>query len=190
MESREQNALPDAVKEQLPRMDDIVRYQLQRASASGRSDVTRSQQVAPVVIKIINTLQKVYRDKGVSCTQELDEQAQFYGDQGDLMEFLGNLLENAFKYCKGLVLIRVTSQGSESGMRSSLQITIGDDGVGIPESEWRRVLGRGERQDQRQQGQGIGLSVADDIIRLYGGVLEIGQSELGGAEIRVRFGAD
>jgi two-component system, OmpR family, sensor histidine kinase PhoQ len=190
VDSQEQSALREAVIEQLPRMDEIVRYQLQRASASGRSDVTRAQQVAPVVTKIINTLHKVYRDKKVSCSQELDRAAQFYGDKGDLMEFLGNLLENAFKYCEGSVLVRVVGQSTEPGIRSSLQIVIGDDGPGIPESERERVIGRGERQDQRQPGQGIGLSVADDIVRLYGGELKIGHSELGGAEITLGFGAN
>ena len=187
MESKDEESLRDAVSEQLPRMDEIVRYQLQRASASGRSDVTRAQQVAPVVTKIVNTLQKVYRDKGVTCNQELDPATVFYGDQGDLMEFLGNLLENAFKYCDKIVAISVVCPECEPGTRLSLEITISDDGAGIPESEWTRVLGRGERQDQKQQGQGIGLSVADDIIRLYGGELKIGRSELGGAEITVSF---
>ncbi len=188
MDSHDDASLREAVTEQLPRMDEIVRYQLQRASASGRSDVTRAQQVAPVVSKIVNTLQKVYRDKGVVCEQELDNEAMFYGDQGDLMEFLGNLLENAFKYCVGSVAVSVECPEHEEGARPPLLLTIEDDGAGIPESEWKRVLGRGERQDQKQQGQGIGLAVADDIIRLYGGELEIGHSELGGAEIRVQFG--
>ena len=187
MDSKDDNSLREAVREQLPRMDEIVRYQLQRASASGRSDVTRAQQVAPIVSKIINTLQKVYRDKGVTCTQEIDDQARFYGDQGDLMEFLGNLLENAFKYCRGFVSVQVGGGKVEDEVRSPLYILIGDDGAGIPVSEWKRVLGRGERQDQKQHGQGIGLSVADDIIRLYGGELEIGHSKLGGTEIRVSF---
>ncbi len=187
MESQRKDSLREAVREQLPRMDEIVRYQLQRASASGRSDVTRAQQVAHIVGKIVATLHKVYRDKGVACVQELDENARFYGDQGDLMEFLGNLLENAFKYCRGSVRVQVEEDAIESGMRAPLLITIGDDGAGIPASEWKRVLSRGERQDQREQGQGIGLAVADDIIRLYGGELEIGLSELGGAEISVRF---
>lgn len=189
MEGGADDSLREAVAEQLPRMDEIVRYQLQRASASGRSDVTRAQQVAPVVTQIVNTLQKVYRDKGVVCDQGLDNKALFYGDKGDLMEFLGNLLENAFKYCTGAVYVGVECPEHEEGTRLPLQIIIADDGAGIPESEWERVLGRGERQDQKQQGQGIGLSVADDIIRLYGGRLEIGHSELGGAEIRVIFRA-
>ncbi len=187
LESEAEGSLREAVAEQLPRMDEIVRYQLQRASASGRSDVTRSQPVAPIVTKIVNTLHKVYRDKGVACDQELDDKAVFYGDQGDLMEFLGNLLENAFKYCATAVAVTVTCPEYEEGARLPLEITIADDGAGIPESEWKRVLGRGERQDQKQQGQGIGLSVADDIIQLYGGELKIGLSELGGAEIKVIF---
>ncbi len=187
MDSHDEDNLRDAVSEQLPRMDEIVRYQLQRASASGRSDVTRAQQVSPVVVQIVNTLQKVYRDKGVVCNQDLDDSAMFYGDKGDLMEFMGNLLENAFKYCTGLVAVSVECLQHEDGMRLPLQITIVDDGAGIPESEWQRVLGRGERQDQKQQGQGIGLSVADDIIHLYGGELAIGHSELGGAKITISF---
>ncbi len=187
MDSRDEDGLREAVAEQLPRMDEIVRYQLQRASASGRSDITRAQRVAPVVGQIVNTLQKVYREKGVVCSQELDEDAMFYGDKGDLMEFLGNLLENAFKYCTGAVAVRVECPEHEEGTRLPLLIAIADDGAGIPESEWERVLGRGERQDQKQQGQGIGLSVADDIIRLYGGGLSIGESKLGGAEMRVNF---
>ncbi len=187
MDSQDEDNLRDTVSEQLPRMDEIVRYQLQRASASGRSDVTRAQRVAPVVTQIVNTLQKVYRDKGVSCDQALDDSALFYGDKGDLMEFLGNLMENAFKYCAGSVAVSVECPQHEEGTRLPLQITIADDGAGIPESEWQRVLGRGERQDQKQQGQGIGLSVADDIIRLYGGELQVGHSALGGAEIKVSF---
>lgn len=187
MESKDEESLREAVAEQLPRMDEIVRYQLQRASASGRSDVTRAQPVAPIVTKIVNTLQKVYRDKGVVCNQELDEKALFYGDQGDLMEFLGNLLENAYKYCATSVAVTVNCPEYEEGSRQPLEIIVADDGAGIPESEWKRVLGRGERQDQKQQGQGIGLSVADDIIRLYGGELTIAKSTLGGAEMRVYF---
>jgi len=187
MESQNEESLREAVAEQTPRMDEIVRYQLQRASASGRSDVTRAQPVAPVITKIVNTLQKVYRDKGVACSQHLDDQAMFYGDQGDLMEFVGNLLENAFKYCASSVAISVECPEHEEGARLPLLITIEDDGEGIPESEWKRVLGRGERQDQRQQGQGIGMSVAEDIICLYGGDLRIGHSELGGAKINISF---
>jgi two-component system sensor histidine kinase PhoQ len=190
MDAHDEGSLREAVAEQLPRMDEIVRYQLQRASASGRSDVTRAQPVAPVVGQIVNTLHKVYRDKGVDCSQDLDEQAMFYGDKGDLMEFLGNLLENAFKYCLVAVAVRVECPEHTEGTRLPLQIIIADDGAGIPEADWQRVLGRGERQDQKQQGQGIGLSVADDIIRLYGGELLIGHSELGGAEVRVIFTTD
>lgn len=187
IDSHDHDSLHEAVTEQLPRMDEIVRYQLQRASASGRSDVTRAQQVAPVVSKIVNTLQKVYHDKGVTCSQDLDDKAMFYGDQGDLMEFLGNLLENAFKYCAGYAAVSVECPEHEEGARLPLLLTIEDDGAGIPESEWKRVLGRGERQDQQQQGQGIGLAVADDIIRLYGGDLKIGHSELGGTKIDINF---
>jgi len=187
MDADDDESMRLALREQLPRMDDIVRYQLQRASVSGRSDVTRAQAVPPVVAKIVATLQKVYRDKKVECIQKMDANARFFGDEGDLMEFLGNLLENAFKYCLTTVLVRVETQKVDSGIRQPLWIVIEDDGPGIPPSEQERVLGRGERQDQHLPGQGIGLSVANDIIRLYGGELEIRSSRLGGATITIAF---
>ncbi len=137
--------------------------------------------VAPVVVRLINTLEKVYREKGIRSTTRLDEAAVFPGDEGDLMELLGNLLENAFKYGRSWVAVTVALSESER----RLEIDIWDDGAGIPSDQRQQVLHRGKRADQRLPGQGIGLSVADEIVRLYGGELRIEESVLGGAGIVV-----
>ncbi|MES9856032.1 MAG: ATP-binding protein [Sedimenticola sp.] len=173
--------LREAVKEQVPRMDQIVSYQLKRAAAMGRRGLADNTAVAPVVTRLIRTLEKVYREKGVDCKSQLDEMAIFPGGEGDLMELLGNLLENAFKYCRSQVAVTLLVTGAEP----RLEIHIDDDGPGIPEAERSGVLQRGKRADQRAQGQGIGLSVADEIIRLYGGEIQIQDSELGGATVVV-----
>ena len=101
------------------------------------------------------------------------------------MELLGNLLENAYKYARGRV--RVSSRLDPRNAGRLLQLELEDDGPGIPAGKRGQVLNRGVRVDQQLPGQGIGLSVANEIIRLYGGALEIGESDLGGALVRVRF---
>lgn len=178
-EGDDATALTASVNEQVSRMNDIVQYQLKRAAASGRQGLAQITPVAVVVNRLLRTLEKVYLEKQISCISEVDGEIVFPGDEGDLMELLGNLLENAFKY--GRSKVRVRAEVNESA--SELQITIDDDGPGIPESERQNVLNRGRRADERQPGQGIGLSVSDQIIRLYGGGLRIGSSELGGNRI-------
>jgi two-component system sensor histidine kinase PhoQ len=100
------------------------------------------------------------------------------GDERDLMEMLGNLLDNAFKYTSSCVRITATHD-------SVVRITIDDDGPGIAPEFRQKVLNRGTRADQVQSGQGIGLSVVAELVALYSGELEIGVSPLGGARIRL-----
>jgi two-component system sensor histidine kinase PhoQ len=168
------------VAEQLQRIDELVQYQLQRASLMGRSTLARSIEIVPVIEKIMHGLDKVYHDKQVVTELRLDPQALFHGDPADLMELLGNLLDNAYKYCGKTVRVTVA-------MPSHLQLVIEDDGNGIAESERERLLQRGQRADQQQPGQGIGLGIVAEIVRLYGINMIIGDSELGGAKLTLEF---
>lgn len=176
-------ALKASVNEQVSRMNDIVQYQLKRAATSGRQGLAQVTPVAAVVNRLVRTLEKVYQEKQISCISEITKEIVFPGDEGDLMELMGNLLENAFKYGRSKITVRAEIKRSVS----ELQITIDDDGPGIPESERQNVLNRGRRADERQPGQGIGLSVSDQIIRLYGGELQILSSDLGGNRILLRL---
>lgn len=186
LESRDAGQLQGSVDEQVSRMDAIVQYQLKRAAASGREEFVRPIAIAPVIHRIIDSLQKVYRDKTVSSSLELDKSTLFHGSEGDLLEILGNLLENAFKYCRREIHVRLISV-SEKSARQEAIIEIEDDGMGIPASEHEVVLRRGQRADEKTPGQGIGLAVANEIIRLYGGKLEIEEGVAGGALLRIRF---
>jgi two-component system sensor histidine kinase PhoQ len=166
-----------SMDEQVQRMNQIVGHQLQRAAASGRSSLTRNLSLRQVVDRLAGTLSKVYAEKQIQWQIEIPESAGFKGDEGDLMELLGNLMENACKYGRGQVRIEV---GTEQG----LCLQVADDGPGIPADQASQVLQRGHRADQQQPGQGIGLAVAMEILTAYGGRLEIGRStHLGGAEI-------
>ncbi len=169
------------LSEQVGRMNQIVSHQLQRAAASGRSSLTRNLLVRKVVERLADSLSKVYADKEIVWQIELPEALSFKGDEGDLMELLGNLMENACKYGRGRV--RVT--GNHAG---GLLLRVADDGPGIPTHEADIVLQRGHRADQQQPGQGIGLAVVMDILKAYGGHLEIGRSvALGGARMTLHL---
>jgi two-component system sensor histidine kinase PhoQ len=180
-------ALRPTVDEQVQRMDEIVRHQLQRAAASGRSTLIRSVPLAPVVDKVLRAMDKVYSARAVESRTDLSPDARFFGDEADLFEILGNLLDNAYKYCRGRVLVAAGPAPSDDSVRAGLELRVEDDGPGIPEEQVSIVLQRGRRADQREEGHGIGLTVVDEIVRLYEGSLTIGRSELGGVSIRVRL---
>src|SRR5690606_17733488 len=113
------------------------------------------------------------------CELRVSSSAMFQGDPGDLTEMLGNLLDNAYKYCKSRVLVTADMQ------RDRVVVTIGDDGPGIDADEAQRLLERGVRADESIPGQGIGLAVVRETVELYRGTLEVGRSPLGGAELRI-----
>ena len=97
-------------------------------------------------------------------------------DEGDLMEILGNLLDNASKWCRREVRISVASTGQMSWL------VVDDDGAGFPPGA-QELLRRGVRADSRVEGQGIGLAVVAEIARAYEGEIRLEQSALGGGRV-------
>ncbi len=174
--------------EQIDRMDEIITYQLQRASAPQVSFSAKGISLQGIAKKIMRTLSKVYADKQVRIKMDIPENCLFFGDERDLMEVLGNLLDNAFKACKQQVWISAENSASNTSLNGPvLTIHIEDDGPGIPSDNHEAVLERGIRADTKTTGQGIGLAVSMDIINSYKGQLKIERSALGGAHFIVRF---
>ena len=176
----------EVVREQVERMNEIVEHQLQRAAVSGRATLAGSVSLKYVLERLVRTLDKVYREKQVDVSLELDPGATFYGDEADLTEALGNLLENAYKYCSEQVRVCVRCENKADSCHG-LEIIIEDDGQGIDPEMIDTVLQRGKRMDETVPGHGIGLSMAEEIITVYGGKLDVGSSSLGGALLRVHF---
>jgi two-component system sensor histidine kinase PhoQ len=168
---------------QVDRMQSVIDYQLKRAAAMGpRSLASRPVALAPILTELKASLRKIHRDKSVDCDLQVQEGSSYPAEQGDLYEILGNLLDNAWKWCQSRIV--VTVQAGEG-----LSVLVADDGPGIPEDQTEAVLDRGIRADQRGDvpGQGIGLAVVREIVGLYGGKVRIGRSSLGGAEITVHL---
>lgn len=183
-------ALRTEVLDQVRRMDELVAYQLARAATSGRQTFASAVPIAGHAEDLVQSLEKVYAAKNVLCEFDMDEGAAFYGEQGDLLELLGNLLENAFKWAGHRVLLVVKSQPKAGRQRPGLWLSVEDDGPGIAEDKIEKVLQRGVRGDERVQGHGIGLSIVQDIVRAYRGELVVDRSpEFGGARFSVTLPA-
>jgi two-component system sensor histidine kinase PhoQ len=173
--------LPDTVSEQSARMMRIVERQLQRAGAANAAATAPPIAVYLVADRITASLYKVYRNKNVCVTNRIDPDLHFRCDEADLIEMLGNLLDNAFKWCHS----RTEIQGSKDGHR--LTISIHDDGPGIGAKYQEHILQRGGRADESTPGHGIGLSVVADIVEAYQGRLHIESSIFGGAAVIIEF---
>jgi len=180
--------LREELDTQLRRMNDLVGYQLTRAAAAGHKLFAAPVSIEPHAEQIVRGLEKIYAEKGAVCEFDIDPEACFHGEPGDLQELLGNLLENAFKWARSRVLLTVRVGPEEDHRRPGLVLAVDDDGPGIPPEKVALVLQRGVRGDERVHGHGIGLAIVQDIVRSYRGELEVGKSpELGGARFEVRL---
>ena len=165
------------LQQQIMNMDEIVAYQLKRAAVAGHRTFVIGVPVIDVLDKIINTLKKVHPNRAISVKTQIAPGAEFYGEKGDLMEVLGNLLENAFKWCDQNIDVLVKTLYMEGRRRTGIVIEIGDDGPGIPVNKRAELLKRGVRGDEQVKGHGIGLSIVTDIVESYQGELEISSHE-------------
>jgi two-component system, OmpR family, sensor histidine kinase PhoQ len=172
---------------EIDKMTGIIEHQLKRAAASGGALLGQAPvEVAPIVAELRVALLKVYARKDLSIELLIAPGSQFIGDRGDLTELLGNLLDNACKWCRGVVRITVSGDGGFAA-RERLSIVVEDDGPGISAEDRARIGRRGVRTDETVPGHGIGLSMVQDTVEMYGGVLTIEESILGGARFSLRL---
>ncbi len=181
--SQAPDGIRSTVEDQIERMDQIVGYQLQRAAASGRKALAAPVDVEQLVTRVVTALKKVYAEKQVEIAVDVPPALSFHCDEGDLMELLGNLVDNACKYCRRRVEIGIRLEAVQG--QSGLLIEVCDDGPGISEAHLPTVLERGGRLDTQANGHGLGLAMISDIVALYDGHLEFQRSRLGGALVAI-----
>jgi len=168
------------VREQTRRMDDIVHYQLQRATTAGASQSAPPLGLAVLVDRLLASMAKVYADRGLALSNQVSTDVLARIDEGDAMELLGNLIDNACKWANKRVVVH--AQRREGG----LLVAVEDDGPGVVDPE--RLMLRGQRGDEGVPGHGIGLAIVHDIALAYCGELRVERSELGGARVIVWLG--
>lgn len=170
-----------SIANEVDQMKERISYQLRKAIVTSKSAIIISQEVRPVVLRLAETMKKVYRDKDFEIKVNVDEYAKCRLDQEDLMELMGMLISNACRYCDRLVEITATRS---DGM---LVVYVDDDGMGFPSENPAKLLQRGIREDSKTEGQGIGLAVSTEIVSAVGGTIELKVSPQVGARVELHL---
>jgi two-component system sensor histidine kinase PhoQ len=169
--------LPAAVSQQVSRMDQIVQHQLTRAGASGAARFAPYLALAPVLHRIRESLGKVNADKDLAIDLDCAPDLRWRIDEGDAFELLGNLLDNAAKWAKQRIDVKVWRDGD------GLRIRIEDDGPGFSDTE--AILQLHVRADEQVPGHGVGLAVVNDLVASHEGELKLSRGALGGAQVEI-----
>ena len=173
--------LAEVVRRQAELMQAQVEHHLRRARASARSPGSGERTpVGPVLDELVRTLDRIYGRRGVDIDAEADPEVAFLGERQDLLEMLGNVLENACKYGRTEVRARASALGA-----GAWRLVVEDDGPGLEPHEREEALRRGRRLDETAPGSGLGLSIVDELARAYGGALQLDRAELGGLRVEL-----
>ena len=179
---KSQADLSEASSEQVSVISRIIGHQLKRAQTAAAASWHLGIRVDEVAAKLLRTLAKIYREPQINLSGEMADAAVFKGDEADLTEILGNVLDNACKAAKSTVKLTVTGDAYQ------LLICIEDDGPGISEALQNQIFERGIRADSYHQGNGIGLAIVRDLVDSYNGRISVSRSEtLGGAKFSISF---
>jgi signal transduction histidine kinase len=183
-EAKGTDKLSDTVRRQTEAMTSNVNHYLKRAQAAAQAEVLGARtEVKDPIEGIARMLERLHRDKGLAIDVDADPKAVFRGERGDLDELVGNLLENAAKWCKSRVNVTV-------GRRDDgIEVIVDDDGPGLPAQHRAKALERGKRLDESEPGTGLGLSIVTELADIYGGRLHLEDSPLGGLRARLELPA-
>ncbi len=176
------------VEEQTGLMHDQVEHHLNRARIAAQANVLGAvTPVAPVIDSLARVMAKVHQERGLDIGTDAGADARFRGEKHDLEEMAGNLFDNACKWAQSKV--RVSAHEQTVDRRPFVTVAFDDDGPGLPPEKRGAALARGRRLDETKPGSGLGLSIADELARVYGGRLELETSPLGGLRARLTLPA-
>jgi len=170
----------------LDEMQHLVATRLERAGGSARRTLAAPVPVKHHLERIVESLHKVHSHKMIGCELKLEPDLQFFGEERDLLELAGNLLDNAFKYGSENVAVSGGVNGADRA-RPGIWLRVEDDGPGMPPERRDALLQRGVRGDERVEGHGLGLAIVQELVDAYGGEVTIENSAMGGAAVEVRL---
>jgi signal transduction histidine kinase len=163
--------------------------------------------VPTVVTALARTMEKLHRERDIAIAVDVPTQASFRGEQQDLEEMIGNLVDNGCKWAQSRVAVEVVadptavdaergqknlrSDATGNGATAQLRIIVDDDGPGLSPEQREQVAHRGQRLDESKPGSGLGLSIVVELAALYNGALTLGTAPIGGlrAELALPAGS-
>jgi len=178
--------LAEIVSAETDKMSSLVSNYLERARLAARTSVVgKKADPTMVLLRLTRVMRKIHPDVTVAFQRPDASLPWFRGDEADLEEIVGNLLDNACKWSKGQVGVRVSSERGDTA--TMLLIRIDDNGPGLTEEEASQVLRRGVRLDEKTPGTGLGLDIVKELVDVYGGRLDLLRSALGGLLVELRL---
>ena len=172
--------LSQLLRDQLEQIQQRLNRELNRARLAGETlpgALFDCEKELPVLLATLNMIHGDHLDLSYHVSPGL----QLPWDREDLLELLGNLLDNACKWADADIRLSV------SETQQGYLLVVEDDGPGIPEAQRNQVLGRGARLDEQIDGHGLGLGIVRDIVEVWGGTLQLQESELGGLKALVEL---
>jgi signal transduction histidine kinase len=176
-EARAQPGITQPLQGSVAAMSRLVERELKRARLAGGRVPGERVRLAEAMDELADALQKIYADKNIHFEVSIPRELVFEGDREDLLELVGNLIDNACKWCKGHVRI-------SAGLGTELALVVEDDGPGARPDDLSLLTQRGVRGDHSKPGSGLGLAISAEVARSYGGVLRFEPSSvLGGLKV-------
>jgi signal transduction histidine kinase len=178
--------LAKVVASEAEKMNQLVTTYLDRARIAARTAVVgKKADATMVMLRLVRVMEKLNQNITIAFKRPDASLPWFRGDEGDLEEMAGNLLDNACKWSGGVVAVTMVAERTPT--QSFLLIRIEDDGPGLTEEEAQKVLRRGVRLDEKTPGSGLGLDIVKELVDVYGGSLQLRRSVLGGvlAELKL-----
>jgi len=181
------------VRQSIEEMEGFVERQLRRARVAARAEARAGATIAyrtPVLQNLQDLVfmmeQKYDASKAMDISVEAEGDVTFRGEREDLLEMAANLIDNACKYGRSQVIVRLLPSFESKGL---FEIVVEDDGPGLSDAELARAMERGARLDEAAPGQGLGLSILKETVELYAGELVFERGELGGLKARLKLPA-
>lgn len=177
------------VQEQVALARRHVDWHLARSRAAAAHGLPGARAaVAPAIDGLLRAMRQVHagRDLEFRC-EPLAPGLAFAGEQQDLQEMAGNLIDNACKWARSTVRVSAWTQAAATGLR--LHLAVEDDGPGIPADRRAAAFARGTRLDEAVPGSGLGLGIVHELATLYGGSMALDSSALGGLRAELELPA-
>ncbi|MBB1314745.1 ATP-binding protein [Aliivibrio sp. SR45-2] len=161
------------IMEQLHDMDNVIQHQLKRALMGSRGISKHNTLLAPIAAKLTKMFNKIHKDRNIEFIHNYSAEQTLPINYNDLMEILGNILENSYRFSSNYIILSVVERGE------GVNVYIENDGATLPKDKIESVFLRGVRADELHPGTGIGLAVCEEIINSYNGDIWFIEQELG-----------
>jgi len=153
------------INQQLLEMDSLIQGQLKRASLGVKGITTNATLLKPTLDSLVGMFSKIHAEKGIQFESDYSEQQMLPLNKDDLMEVMGNILENTYRFAEQRIVFKVGI------FESQTLIEISNDGPAIDPNVSQTLFQRGVRADQKHPGTGLGLALCDEIIHSYKGTI-------------------